>query len=342
MCYTGITRCAAAEGSSGGAVGGSTPSLIFPTTSSGNTPTLTFPSTPASRPTTTTTPGDLGGTLQASTPTLTFPSMTGGQPTVSTPGQPTGATPQALPTSWLDDLGITEAPVRHVHMRYCGLNLQDAHDRCAVNVPCPDGRSNNCLAGQTCFPIPSACMDGVFPDTPTPPTLSGGVTPPAAAVTPSPMAAVTSPGVPTPTAAPATSTTDKPVFDPTQTQFCGVNYNDALNNCFRHRPCPKGTPEECPKGQGCYSGITNCETPPPSAPVPSASPMQELATNLNRGEPGSASTSPTSSPAKTNSMEDWSWVISDSNGGGSQSHRKGLFLQSLAVGGTVFGLILVL
>ena len=311
MCYTGITDCAAAAGSSNNAAVGSTPSLTFPAMPGESSPSLTFPTMPGNLPT---------------------------APSTPTPGQPTGATPQALPTSWLDNLDITEAPAPPVHMRYCGLSLKDAHDRCAVNTPCPDGRSDNCLAGQTCFPIPSACMEGVFP---TPPTLSGSVTPPAAAVTPPAAAVAPSPVSPKLTAAPAALTTDKPVFDPTATQFCGMDYFDALNNCYKQRPCPNGTPEECPKGQGCYPGITKCQTPEPSAPVPSASPVQELAANLNDGGSDSAPMAPSASPVKAE-ISDWSWVINDSNGADGRSKRMSLFLHSLTVGGTIFGLILAL
>lgn len=223
-----------------------------------------------------------------------------------------------MPTSWLNDLGVTEEdPARG--LRYCGLSLQDAQDRCAVNNPCPDGRSDNCLAGQTCFPIPSMCMSGDFPN---PPIVPGEVTPSVAAPLDTPSPSV------------------KAAFDPTNTQFCGADWYDALDNCYRQRPCPNGTPSECPAGQGCYSGITNCQTPPPSIPAPAASPMQEPTTNLDNGGPDSAlidavTMAPTRSPVES-SFPDWSWEISPVGGGGC-SRGTGFFLQLIVVVGAIFG-----
>lgn len=51
------------------------------------------------------------------------------------------------------------------------------------------------------------------------------------------------------TLAPSVPVTDKPVFDPSITSFCGDDYNDAQDNCYYATPCPGNSNAECENGQ---------------------------------------------------------------------------------------------
>lgn len=93
--------------------------------------------------------------------------------------------------------------------RYCGFSPDDARDNCATATPCLDGSDESCPSMQTCFELEEACSVVNTGDT------VGDTFP---AFTP-----VTTP-------VPSVPVTDKPVFDPNVTSFCGVDYDDALEN----------------------------------------------------------------------------------------------------------------
>ena len=131
--------------------------------------------------------------------------------------------------------------------RYCGFSPDDARANCATATPCLDGTGDECPTMQTCFELEEACS-----------IVSGGVTGgDAPAFTP-----VTS------TQAPTVPITDKPVFDPSITSFCGVDYNDAQDNCYYATPCPGNSNAECDNGETCFPGITTCEIPETPPPTP--------------------------------------------------------------------------
>lgn len=45
---------------------------------------------------------------------------------------------------------------------------------------------------------------------------------------------------------------------PSHMRFCGSSWDDASSNCEIKRHCPSGGDDECPKGQECYSFLSNC------------------------------------------------------------------------------------
>jgi len=127
--------------------------------------------------------------------------------------------------------------------RYCGFNPEDAADNCATNTPCPDGTDDACFAVQSCFELPSPC--NVSSPVSTPFTSSA-------------------PSVP--------ATTAKPVFDPSVTSYCGIDYPDAQDNCYKNTPCPGNSNAECPNGQTCFPGIMGCEIPEVTSAAPTSAP----------------------------------------------------------------------
>jgi hypothetical protein len=74
--------------------------------------------------------------------------------------------------------------------------------------------------------------------------------------------------------------------DPTRTNYCGIDWSDAISNCDDDSHwCPDGTDEECPDGKICFAG-TDCKyesdlvptgspiIPPSAAPTPEPLPTQ--------------------------------------------------------------------
>mmetsp|Transcript_38266 Transcript_38266/g.67159 ORF Transcript_38266/g.67159 Transcript_38266/m.67159 type:complete len:837 (-) Transcript_38266:111-2621(-) len=275
-------------------------------------------------------PGELvcfvGIACAATAPFL--PDLTPGQPTDSsddstltapTPSQPgdseiTTSTPR--PTmNWLEAIGIsgstqTSSQPTPTNERYCGLNIERAQNRCAMAIPCSDGLSDVCLDGETCFGIGGTCA-------------ASTVFPPTSNTLPAPL---------TSTPSPSTSPNIKHVFDPDATSFCGYDYNDARDNCYANKACPSGAIEVCPNGQTCYTGIMNCETPPPT--------MSLVPTNVVAGE-GTPTSSPTKKPTDEPQISpDWDWDAS-SYDSGSGSCMPGLILRSFVMGGVILGALVI-
>lgn len=123
--------------------------------------------------------------------------------------------------------------------KYCGATGADAQNRCATSVPCPDGLSDVCPSGEFCFPVPQGCdnVDGG----------NNGGTGTSAGMTDPPVGADTNAS----SNASAPSIPDEPSYIH-YTAFCGVDYNDASNNCFVNTPCPSTYSTDCPDGQFCF------------------------------------------------------------------------------------------
>eukprot|EP00581_Thalassiosira_minuscula_P007928 CAMPEP_0183711656 /NCGR_PEP_ID=MMETSP0737-20130205/7117_1 /TAXON_ID=385413 /ORGANISM="Thalassiosira miniscula, Strain CCMP1093" /LENGTH=942 /DNA_ID=CAMNT_0025940223 /DNA_START=236 /DNA_END=3064 /DNA_ORIENTATION=- len=256
---------------------------------------------------------------------------------------PTTPPPTPKPTwfnnpspSWTEDIGLTTAPaLSPTNMNFCGFNLQDAEDRCAETTPCPDGKSLNvCEGSQTCFRIFRPCgfsppadvstlggsQEGsqgssqeIGQDSNTIMSISQPITTPPALMTPPP----------------STSPTNKPViaFNPSATRFCGSDYFDALNYCYERMPCAAAS-DVCPVGQTCF-GVPNCETPPPT--------LSMVPTNFVASEGRTAS--PTQKPtAKPTSGWDFTFETASN---GSLRAMSGLIVQALAMGGVIWGWLLL-
>ncbi|KAL3799240.1 hypothetical protein HJC23_012965 [Cyclotella cryptica] len=152
--------------------------------------------------------------------------------------------------------------------RFCGFTPEDAADNCAINTPCPDGTAVACFSGQTCFELSSPC------------------------------------NAPSPVATPAASmapVTDKPVFDPNITSYCGVDYPDAQDNCYKATPCPGNSNAECPNGQTCFPGIVGCEMPMVMTVAPTATPEEVMNETNMTVLPGAIV--PTNAPSKKPSYD---------------------------------------
>lgn len=131
--------------------------------------------------------------------------------------------------------------------RYCGFTPEDAADNCAINTPCPDGMADACFTGQACFELPGPC-DVASP--------------------------VATPIASSPPTVPAT--TAKPIFDPNVTSYCGIDYPDAQDNCYKNTPCPGNSNAECPNGQTCFPGIVGCEIPAVESAAPTSAPDEGM------------------------------------------------------------------
>mmetsp|Transcript_31675 Transcript_31675/g.57322 ORF Transcript_31675/g.57322 Transcript_31675/m.57322 type:complete len:600 (-) Transcript_31675:437-2236(-) len=97
----------------------------------------------------------------ATTPAVAVPA--GPAQSVPTPIQtfrPTSSPPTKKPTVAPSvQKTPTSSPAPSTNLRYCGLGLEDAQNRCVKAIPCPDGRNDNCLKGQTCFLIQMRICD---------------------------------------------------------------------------------------------------------------------------------------------------------------------------------------
>jgi hypothetical protein len=206
-------------------------------------------------------------------------------------------------------VAFTNAPtvLAETSNRYCGVSIEDAIDNCATNIPCPDGTGASCLTGQTCFPIPDTCESIPAIITSAPSMASIQVTT---------------------TASPTPAPSDKPVFDPNNTSFCGTTYDEAKDNCYTTTPCPNNSNAECPMGLTCFPGITDC--PIPSTASPSGAPTDKLTVVPVEGPP---SRKPTPQPT---------WDFQNLGGEpprSSASMYGSLSTKALILSGSVVGII---
>ena len=193
----------------------------------------------------------------------------------------TAPLPTKAPVIYWDEITSTSPPVEGVVpelQKFCGVNAEDAENRCSITTPCPDGSSDNCADGESCFPIPGTC------EVSDPSQMNPGAQP-------------TTPVALTTSAPTASSSKSVVTFDPNNNMYCGDDYNDAENNCYKRTPCPNGSNEECPNLQTCFP-ITSCETPPPTVSV--------TPTNVGGLD---ASASPTLRPSKSPNTPQPTWNL---------------------------------
>jgi len=85
----------------------------------------------------------------------------------------------------------------------------------------------------------------------------------------------------------------KTPFDFSNENYCGANYTDAQEHCYKvNKPCPTGAPEVCPGDHQCFGGVT-CTAPPSEEPTTSPTPVP---TPKNYGPPVSDLSSPGGAP----------------------------------------------
>jgi len=51
----------------------------------------------------------------------------------------------------------TISPAPSTNQNYCGVSQEEAQNRCAITISCPDGLNSTCLYGQACFRITKPC-----------------------------------------------------------------------------------------------------------------------------------------------------------------------------------------
>lgn len=141
--------------------------------------------------------------------------------------------------------GTTTPPPVPLTEKYCGVDLEDATNLCAMKTPCHDGNTLVCPSGEACFEVAGQC--GTVGD-------MGGSRQPS-------------------TLNPSASA---PSLSPISSDRCGDTYEDAVMNCRDRLACTLGATGECPTGQTCYP-VAICETPTPS-PADSSSPSAVEAT----------------------------------------------------------------
>jgi len=236
-----------------------------------------------------------------------------GRPTTSL-GPGTEPTP-LFPT---DPIFPTVSPAPTANRNFCGFNKEDAENRCANTIPCPNGLNSTCLIRQACFQITGPC--DAIDDADSAGSISGN-----AAYTPT---VNQSPAPIWKTTSPTESPTKPHVFDQNATAFCGTDYLDVLNNCYKNKACTgAGGNDECPSGQICFPEIFSCNTPPPTMSV---APSDRLVTDGPTASP--TMTPPTNSP--TDSPTDYI-DFGTFNGSRCALRLSGVFLHGLVMGGIV-------
>lgn len=166
-----------------------------------------------------------------------------------------------------------------INTSFCGVDYTDASENCSAERGCPGGfecpSGETCFAGITCAATAGEDVSGLdVPIMESVPTASpgGGTSAPSSGGTLMGSVTGTSSGsvaastfVSTPDAgknvtAAETNVTES-VFDPNITSYCGTDYNDAQDNCYKATQCPGNSNAECPMGQTCFPGIVGCAAP---------------------------------------------------------------------------------
>ncbi|KAL3816502.1 hypothetical protein ACHAXA_011307 [Cyclostephanos tholiformis] len=181
-------------------------------------------------------------------------------------------TTSPVPTK-LATIPPTEAPVYNVF--FCGETYEMAEANCWTAEACPSGTCSK--TEEQCYGISTErCLSPAPTDAPTvaePTTTDSMVS-----------------SLPTPASASPT-TSSVPTVEVVNTQFCGLDYDDAMSSCSEATACPSGS--GCPSNMGCYTGISCTATLTlltTNAPA-TGSHVSSLSTP--------ASTSPTTSSAST-------------------------------------------
>jgi hypothetical protein len=145
------------------------------------------------------------------------------------------------------------------HQRFCGTTWEDASTNCAAERHCPSGDKSECDDGQECYSFLGSCnyidmMVGKLDQVDESSSSSNSTD---------------------------LSGLEIDRDDPTRTNYCGIDWSDAISNCDDDSHwCPDGTDEECPDGKICFAG-TDCkyegDLVPTGSPIipPSASPTPE-------------------------------------------------------------------
>jgi len=202
---------------------------------------------------------------------------------------------------------------------------------------------------------PSSSMPPYWEDigeqtsTPQNATATGSTSVPSQSVTSSPQPLPTSSSIisasakPTPISS-SSSNTNVPTmsqveFDPTNTFYCGDDYNDAATNCFTQVPCPNGEMGECPTGQSCFL-IASCSSPSPAAS--SSSGATTMANGLQSMTP-SATILPSSNSSGTLAP---TWDFSSFTGSSDKSGctdvmTMNFFVKSVFWVGGMFGVLIM-
>mmetsp|Transcript_3069 Transcript_3069/g.6754 ORF Transcript_3069/g.6754 Transcript_3069/m.6754 type:complete len:334 (-) Transcript_3069:207-1208(-) len=221
----------------------------------------------------------------------------------------------------------TEAPteIATTNRNYCGASQEDAQNRCAMAIPCPDGSDIVCLIGQECYQISGPCnaaSQGNFNSE----TIASPISPAPIQTTPSPSIS------------PTDNPTDWRTFDRNTTHFCGIDYEDVVKNCYKNRPCPTETDGECPGNQTCFLDIAfaneNCNTPQPTT---SLTPSYYVVTDGPTPSPTTAP--PTMEPTFTPTE---GYFGDDFNGVDNCMSIPSFLLQSLLVKFIVWGVLVLL
>lgn len=217
--------------------------------------------------------------------------------------------PSYFPSSILDaalsQIGSGAASSTTTNTHFCGTDFFETQDNCQEAIPCPELDGNKLCAylgsDYTCFS--NIVCDSANLIT------TGWVKSPTTKPTPPPVdsswlgnlgmtKAPANPKIsPPPTRAPSDAPTRTPTLRPTKAPFdfsnkfyCGANYTDAEDNCYKRSPCPTGSPTIC-NGGTCYGGIT-CTAPPSISPSssPTSGPTKYPSkASLFNGSPGGQS-----------------------------------------------------
>jgi len=259
-------------------------------------------------------------------------------------GSPSGPDPTMSPKP--TQPSETKAPSANTF--YCGANYTDAISQC---VACPSGFATECPDGMSCF-NGVQCSSSTLAPTPGSTTLDEATTTLATdpVVATDETTTLATNGVSVGSASSIGGGDDLPEvlccagpncpddstpcadlvaesidFDPSNTLYCGVDYNDAKDNCYERTPCPSGFATDCPDDQSCFP-VTSCETPPPTV---SASPTKIGGSDVT--------SPPTPSPTKMPVSAKPSWNLEDFNTDAATGDSGAL---SMSVSGIVKTLIL--
>ncbi len=115
------------------------------------------------------------------------------------------------------------------HSRFCGLTYNEAMEACSVDTHCPTGDHAECPEGYACFSFLTGCNYVDMVGGPGNVTISSG------------------------------NATKLDPDDPTRSNYCGVDWNDAISNCDNDDHwCASGADSDCPEGKTCFAG-TECK-----------------------------------------------------------------------------------
>jgi hypothetical protein len=163
-------------------------------------------------------------------------------PTVAEPTT-TDSMVSSLPTPASASPTTSSVPtVEVVNTQFCGLDYDDAMSSCSEATACPSG--SGCPSNMGCYTGISCTATLTLLTTNAPATGSH-------------VSSLSTPASTSPTTSSASTVVN--------TQFCGMDYDDAMASCSEATACPTG--DGCLNGMSCYTGIScSAFLPPSSAP----------------------------------------------------------------------------